>query len=99
MKKLLALLLVFSFAFSVSATTSAQSKITEKVKIEKSVFAVEAVCAESVNCQQLKIIAEEFGKKTIPVCNKQAYIYEKAETADYDADISKEYSLKMQNIT
>ena len=49
MKKLLTLLLVFSFAFSVSAVTSVPETKAEKFKIEKSIVKADLVSVNAVS--------------------------------------------------
>lgn len=72
MKKLLTLLLVFSFAFSVSAVTSVSETKAEKFKIEKSVVkadlvsvnAVSAVIADKENPQKISLYPNRFSGST-----------------------------------
>jgi hypothetical protein len=98
MKKLLVLLLVFSFAFSLSAAPAVQGKIIEKVKIEKSVIADDAVINDYVNCLKSKEFPQTSAKFKDPVCSAGNYIYVETPLTFYEADISRKCSGKFKII-
>lgn len=66
MKKLLTLLLVFGFVFSVSAVTAVQSKTPDKLKIEKTIFKANSALFVSLQCEQLKEFTDVSGLKEFP---------------------------------
>jgi len=89
MKKVLAVLLVFSFAFSVSAATVVQSKIPDKAKIEKPILNVDSVFVVSHECEQIKVTTKVEEPKEFPSPIKQNYNFKEIRAANFSADISR----------
>jgi hypothetical protein len=97
MKKLLAVLLIISFSFAVSANT-VKEKQQEKVKIEKTVLQPDFIIDTSLICEQLKEFVSDNSQKTSPIKQIPNYNLATSIGSDYLAEISRKIKLH-QSIT
>lgn len=88
MKKVLSVLLVITFAFSVSAVPL-HEKIPEKAKIEKAISQQEVVLNVSSDFGKLDVILVSTEKNDSPIKEKSVYNIKKNDTDEYKIDVSR----------